>query len=196
MASYLWLTVKSQKQIMKDFGFYDGPIDSAKDDARNEAILKVNRKYLPKRLHKAIYYKETDIVLRNLRRFTECGIRNFKLDEFKCGCGRKYCSGYPGVLNDRLLINLQEMRDILGKPITITSGMRCAEFNAKTPGAIKNSKHTKFRAVDFYVPEITEALIGRKSVMNEWKKLPKAGYTYCDVNGSHPNMGNAIHVEV
>ena len=195
MAVYLWLNVKSQKQIMKDWGFYDGPVDSVKDDARDQAVLKVNTKYLPKKFHKAVYYKETDIVLRNLRRFTDCDIKNFKLEEFKCGCNRRYCSGYPGVLNEQLLINLQELRDIIGKPMSISSGMRCEEFNRRTPGSIPNSKHTKFKAVDFYVPKLTDTLVGRRSVMNEWKRLPKAGYTYCNENGSHPNMGEAVHVE-
>ena len=49
MAVYLWLTVKSQKQIMKDYGFYTGAVDSKKDDARAKAIRKVNEKYLPKK---------------------------------------------------------------------------------------------------------------------------------------------------
>ena len=181
MAVYLWLKKSSREQIMKDNGL--------------KSIKQVNEKYLPKRFHTDTYYKETDIVLRNLRRLKECDVRNFKLEEFKCGCGRKYCSGYPGVLNAQLLIDLQELRDVINKPISITSGMRCAEFNAKTPGSIPKSKHTQFRAADIYVPNMTEALIGRKSVMAEWKKLPKAGYTYCDMNGTHPNMGSAVHVE-
>ena len=181
MAVYLWLKKASREQIMKDYNL--------------SSIKQVNERYLPKRFHTDTYYKETDIVLRNLRRLKECEIKNFKLEEFKCGCNRKYCSGYPGVLNAQLLINLQELRDTIGKPMTITSGMRCEEFNRRTPGAIANSKHTKFRAVDFYVPNVTEVLAHRKDIMAEWKALPKAGYTYCNVNGSHPNMGSAIHVE-
>lgn len=200
MAIYLWLTVKSQKQIMADFGFYDGPIDSLKNVGRNNAALKVNRKYLPKKFHKPVYYKETDIVLRNLKKFHDLEIKNFKLEEFKCSCGRKYCSGYPVVLSSQLLINLQELRDTIGKPITVMhaagGGMRCEELNRRTPGAIKNSLHTKGRAADIQVANMTETLIGRQTVMNEWKRLPKHNYTYCNVNGSHPNMGSSVHVDV
>ena len=186
MAVYLWLKKSSREQIMKDNGL--------------KSIKQVNEKYLPKRFHTDTYYKETDIVLRNLRRLKECDVRNFKLEEFKCGCGRKYCSGYPGVLNAQLLIDLQELREVIGKPINIMSsvggGMRCTEFNAKTPGAIKNSGHTKFRAVDLQIHGMTETLVGRQEVMKAWRERPKAGYTYCNVNGSHPNMGNSVHVEV
>lgn len=200
MAIYLWLKVTSQKQIMKDFGFYDGPVDSTKDAARSEAILKVNQKYLPKRFHEPTYFKETDIVLKNLRKFHDYEIKNFKLEEFKCNCNRKYCSGYPGVLSTQLLINLQDLRDTIGKPINIMhaagGGMRCEESNARTKGSIKGSQHTKFRAVDLQIPGMTETLIGRQVVMNEWKARPGYGYTYCNVNGSHPHMGNSVHVDV
>lgn len=186
MAVYLWLKKSSRKQIMKDNGLAN--------------VKAVNVKYLPKKFHTDTYYKETDIVLRNLRRLKECEVRNFKLEEFKCGCGRRYCSGYPGVLHAQLLINLQEMRDTIGKPITIMSaaggGMRCKEFNSRTPGSIPNSRHTKFRAVDLQIPGMTDTLEGRQEVMEIWKDQPKAGYTYCNVNGSHPNMGNSVHVEV
>lgn len=190
MAVYLWLTVKSQKQIMRDYGFYCGAIDSKKDKARKEAILKVNKKYLPKKFHDDIYYKETDIVLRNLRRLKECEVKNFKLEEFKCGCGRRYCSGYPVVLNAQLLINLQTMRDEIG-PMTISSGMRCQEYNDSLPGSIETSKHLSGKAVDFYGKR-TETIGGRNEVKKIWKSLPKYGYTYSDT----PNMNEAVHVDV
>lgn len=190
MAVYLWLTVKSQKQIMKDYGFYNGTVDSEKDAARDAAILKVNKKYLPVRFHKAIYYKETDIVLRNLRRLQECGVKNFKLEEFKCGCGRKYCSGYPVVLNAQLLINLQTLRDEIG-PMTISSGLRCQKYNDSLDGSISNSKHVQGKAVDFYGKR-TETIGGRNEVKKIWKSLPKYGYTYSDT----PNMNEAVHVDV
>ena len=42
----------------------------------------------------------------------------------------------------------------------------------------------------------THTLANRKKVMAYWKTLPKAGYTYCNENGNHPNMGNSIHGQV
>ena len=69
--AYLWLTTKSRKQIMKDNGFYQGAVDSFKDEKYLDAVEKVNKKYLLVRYQKRVYYKETDIVLRNLRRLKE-----------------------------------------------------------------------------------------------------------------------------
>ena len=188
--AYLWLTTKSRKQIMKDNGFYQGAVDSFKDEKYLDAVEKVNKKYLPVRYQKRVYYKETDIILRNLRRLKEAGVKNFKLEEFKCGCGRKYCSGYPVVLDKQLLINLESIRKTFG-PVQITCGMRCAKYNSSLKGSIPNSKHLKGKAIDLYVG-VCETVTGRDRVKKEWKRLPKYGYTYSDT----PNMGKAVHCDV
>lgn len=47
-----------------------------------------------------------------------------------------------------LCINvLQPVRDMIGRPIIITSGFRCKAVNAKV-GGVWNSQHTKGEAVD------------------------------------------------
>jgi len=40
-----------------------------------------------------------------------------------------------------LVNRLQEMRDAHGGPITITSGVRCAEHNATLPNSAEDSEH-------------------------------------------------------
>lgn len=189
--AYVWLLTKSRKQIMKSAGLYNGSVDDKRDDAYWEGVEATNIKYLPKKYHKKTYYKETDIVLRNLRRFQEDEIRSFKLEEFKCGCGRRYCSGYPVVLNSQLLINLQMLRDDINQPMTITSGLRCQEYNDSLRGSIPTSKHTQGKAVDF-VAKKTETVTGRAEVKKKWQRLPKYGYTYSDTD----NMGTAVHCDV
>ena len=47
--AYLWLTTKSRKQIRKDNGFYQGAVDSLKEEKYLDAVEKVNKKYLPVR---------------------------------------------------------------------------------------------------------------------------------------------------
>lgn len=190
--AYIWLLVKNRKQIMKDFNLYEGNIDSKKDAAYRKGVRKVNEKYLPVKFHTDLYYKETDIVLKNLRRFKQNDIRHFKLEEFKCNCKRKYCSGYPGLLNARLLINLDMMRDEIG-PITITSGMRCQEYNDSLEGSSTESRHLPkhgCKAADICA-EVTSTEEGRDEVKELWTSLPKAGYTYSDT----PNMYTSVHVQ-
>lgn len=191
-AGYSTLLTKNRKQIMHDFGFYKGPVNTVKDEAYWKAILKVNQTYLPKKYHTKDYYEATDIVLRNLRAFTRSGCTNFTLEEFKCGCGNKYCSGYPEVLKQNLLRNLQSLRDYYNRAITITCGLRCQKYNDSLPGSIKHSKHTMGKAADIYVSRKSDTESGRKQIINKWMTYPAASYAYQGTK----NMGNATHVDI
>ena len=73
--------------------------------------------------------------------------KNFSRSEFACQCG---CGADQ--VTDELAIKLQLLRDLLGKPIKITSGVRCLGHNIDIGGS-KNSSHIpkddgKGRAVD------------------------------------------------
>ena len=46
---------------------------------------------------------------------------------------------------------LDPLREAWGKPITVTSGYRCSELNAKTPGASRTSQHMTGEAADISV---------------------------------------------
>jgi uncharacterized protein YcbK (DUF882 family) len=78
---------------------------------------------------------------------------NFKLEEFNSKCGRPIPNNVlPNIIE--LAKNLQVLRDALGKSITITSGYRSPERNAKIKGA-KNSQHLKGTAADIKVKGMT-----------------------------------------
>ena len=197
--SYLWLKTTSRKEIMTEYGFYSGKINSARGGAYRKAVREVNKTFLRKKYHNDTYYKETDIVLRNLRRLSETGANKyFSLKEFQCNCKGELCSGYPVVLNAGFLKRLLLLRESLGLPVVIMheygGGMRCQASNDMTPGSVKGSRHVVARAVDIQVPSVTDTLAGRQRVMKIWKGLG-GGYTYCNVNGSHPNMGDSVHIE-
>lgn len=51
----------------------------------------------------------------------------------------------------RLAKMLERVRALLRKPITVTSGFRCAELNARIGGS-KTSAHLEGRAADFICP--------------------------------------------
>ena len=66
---------------------------------------------------------------------------HFKLSEFECPCCKRV------MLDARLLAFLDAVRKVYGRPITITSGYRCACYNVRVLG--KNlSKHTVGAAAD------------------------------------------------
>ena len=52
--------------------------------------------------------------------------KNFKLDEFKCKCGK--CD--PILVDEALVVWLQKIRDHFGKSVNINSAYRCEAHNA------------------------------------------------------------------
>jgi len=72
--------------------------------------------------------------------------KNFKFSEYTCGCG----CGKINPIDPKLIYLLQNLRDKIGKPIYITSGLRCKKFNKKIKGYI-NSPHCLGKAVDIHV---------------------------------------------
>lgn len=99
--------------------------------------------------------------------------KNFKYKEFKCHCKGRYCDGYPVAFSYELAKNLQRVRDHFGKPLVITSPIRCQKWNDMQKGSIKHSRHTKGWATDFYIKGVSY-----KELYNYVKKLPYFHYAY------------------
>ena len=104
--------------------------------------------------------------------------KNFKYNEFKCHCKGKYCNGYPVSFSYDLATNLQNIRNHFNKAVIITSAIRCQKWNDSLKGSVKNSLHTKGKAIDFYVKGVSYSTL--KSYVN---KLPYNNYTY-NISGS------------
>ena len=82
---------------------------------------------------------------------------NFKREEFAYKhCGANY-------IRDRIVDKLQVIRDIIGVPITVTSGSRCALHNNRVGGA-PDSLHLSGEAVDFTCDGIKEVA----KLLNNW----------------------------
>ena len=71
----------------------------------------------------------------------------FKLSEFACPC----CNLV--MLHPKLLGKLVELRNTLERPVYITSGYRCFEYNQKV-GGVKNSYHCIGLAADIKIRDI------------------------------------------
>ena len=94
--------------------------------------------------------------------------------------------------NAVFLRNIQKLRTKYGKPMTITSGLRCQGYNNSLVGSITTSKHLEGKAVDIYIQSKSDTVAGRKDIIRTWMTYPKASYAY---QGT-ANMGNATHVDV
>lgn len=188
------LSVRTRQTYLKTLGFYTGKVDGIEGALTKKAYKALQDKYFIREKDRdGLYGKNTDILLTNayyVKKYT----KNFALDEFKCECGGKHCTGYPVALSTQLLMNLQKVRDKFGAT-TITSGMRCTKYNNSLVRSAKASRHLSGKALDIYNAR-TRTETGRKEVMAYVKGLKGHRYTYCNIGGNYPNMGNAVHFDV
>lgn len=108
--------------------------------------------------------------------------KHFRSSEFACNCG----CGHPAKLDAKLLYRLELLRSHFGKPVVITSGLRCKNYNRSLAGSSKTSAHLSGDAADVYIKGVDP-----KDIVKFWKKN-KFGYCYYGT----PNMGNCAHVQV
>ena len=78
--------------------------------------------------------------------------KNFSRKEFRCKCGRKKCDAAP--LDMRLVGALQALREKVGVPIHINSGVRCILHNRHVGGA-QHSTHLRGIGADIRCDELT-----------------------------------------
>lgn len=181
------LDEKTREQYLKELGY-----GSVKDFQR--AVM------YPQWVD-GVYGPQTDNALRtayNVHKYC----KNFDTKEFRCECGGKYCGGYPDYMKPAELQHIQTIRDHYGKPITITSGLRCKEYNRVLNGSVENSGHLRGLALDFYQPGVTDTVANRKAAMRYITGLPNHKFSYgAYMNGSDgiyrsaSYMGNAMHTE-
>lgn len=185
------LTLSKRKEYFKYLGL---------GEYNKTNILKFEKKYFPKKYCDGQWGEQDDMLILhcvNVKKYT----KNFKPEEFKCGCGGKYCTGYPTYMKDYELKNLQTIRTKFGRPMTITSGLRCKKYNSTLRGSSTTSKHLSGQAADFYIPGVTDTLARRKTLIAYLKTIPGHNWSYgngwCSkgyaVNA--PNMGNAVHFD-
>lgn len=106
---------------------------------------------------------------------------DFVKSEFKCKCG-KYCNGFPVGVDEDLLVMLQKIRDHFGKPVYITSAIRCTQHNKNVGGATK-SQHLYGTAADIKVSGVSASTV----------------YAYCDKinpNGGVGKYNTFTHIDV
>lgn len=117
---------------------------------------------------------------------------HFRKEEFKCGCGGKWCDGYNGrEIDPRLLKILEMIRERYDSPLIITSGIRCSRYNNTFKGSLPNSSHRFGTAADIYIAGVTDTVNGRKEVRNFAYQCGAKRSYYGKIN-----MGNSVHINV
>ena len=73
---------------------------------------------------------------------------HFQAREFACSC----CGMV--LVHPELVRKLESLRNVVGSPVYITSGYRCAKYN-EVVGGVENSYHLFGMAADIYVKGIS-----------------------------------------
>jgi peptidoglycan hydrolase-like protein with peptidoglycan-binding domain len=122
--------------------------------------------------------------------------KNFKLDEFKCRAnGELPPEGWsesdvqtlgaaPTGISSELVERLEQLREMIGKPINITSGYRTPEYNKKVGGASK-SQHLYGRAADITVSGMSADRVAElaDSLFKDGGLGRYSSFTHVDVRG-------------
>lgn len=110
--------------------------------------------------------------------------KNFTSDEFLCSCG---CGSEE--VSPILIIELQRLRNWVGEPIYITSGVRCKAFNAKIGGHPK-SAHLDGEAADIYCKNVDIYNLAIKADLLGFKRIglsPAGHYIHVDIKKPCPS---------
>lgn len=108
---------------------------------------------------------------------------NFSRRELACKCGCRTPLGIDRNL-EKLANALEELRTIIGGPISVTSGYRCPAHNQRIGGA-KMSQHTLGLAADIISKKLTP-----KELAEAAEKVPAF------INGGVGVYSRWIHVDV
>ena len=198
------LNIKTRQKYLKNLRFYKGKIDGVEGASTKKAYKSLQSKYFVRKKDiDGVYGNNTEILLRNAER-VRLYAKNFKLTEFKCECGGKYCTGYHTLLDINLLKYVQKLRNKYGA-LTITSGLRCEKHNADI-GGIRGSKHTQGKAVDWFTAYTFKSMTNRKEAINWYaNNCSRMFYAYCDGYARYkyrreypsvPSMYKSIHIDV
>lgn len=168
------MTVKQQQFLLSFLGYYTGKIDGAAGPQTQAAIRKFQTAY--NLAADGIFGTKTEAKIREVignpaleKKQESCstvaskptantsttgdafwdGIQFFRPEEFQCKCGCK-----TNGISHELVEILEKVREHFGKPVTVTSGVRCPTHNARV-GGVSNSQHIYKTAADFVVSGVT-----------------------------------------
>ena len=180
------MTIKTEQIYLQRLGLYCDLIDGkAGTNTRNARKVVQKKAGLKQTGNKSSAYEKA-LKQMYAKRDKNMLSKHFKKSEFKCGCRGRFCNGYPTTVSPKLIGILEKLRVTYGKPITVTSGMRCKKYNNSLVGSVPNSAHRYGKAADIYIPGVALAKIKAMAY------ACGAAFSYYGTS----NMGNAVHINV
>ena len=163
------MTMKQKQSLLAYLGYYNGPLDGLWGEKSQRATIDFQRAYMAQEDVDGIFGTATEKRIleviatgeepkESVQIDTAPGwwkdIRYFTRAEFRCPCGK--CGGFPVAPEEKIVRTVDAIRAKLGKPITISSGVRCTEHNAAV-GGVATSYHLKGMAADLHCATATPA---------------------------------------
>lgn len=178
-------TKQAYKDFQRDYGLVVDGIYGVKTDAKLIEVIKQKQIELGVKADGLVGLITINARNNKVQAVSWNDIKHFKKSEFdcKCGCGLNN-------IDIKLVQILEEIRNYFGKPMIVTNGCRCQKYNDSLQGSIKNSKHTKGKGADIWIPGIAKALLLAKC--REYVANGRATYTYTN----ETNMKYAVHIDV
>jgi hypothetical protein len=186
------MTTKQKQNLLAYLGYYKGNIDG--DWGKQSQAATVNFQKATGLNPDGIFGEKTEarvkqaVAADEFARTTTSkaetgtwwdGIKHFGRAEFACKCGK--CGGFPVEPQEKLIRAADKTRDHFGKPMRVTSGVRCATHNANV-GGVSNSRHLSGKAMDFGVEGFSAVM-----VLAYVQKLPEIRYAYA-IDSHHVHM--------
>ena len=156
------MTLKQKQALLAYLGYYNGPLDGLWGERSQRATIDFQRACMAQTEVDGIFGAATEKRIleviatgeepkESVQIDTAPGwwkdIRYFTRAEFRCPCGK--CGGFPVEPDEKMVRTVDAIRAKLGKPITISSGVRCPEHNAAV-GGVATSYHLKGMAADLH----------------------------------------------
>ena len=159
------MTAKQKQALLAYLGYYDGPLDGLWGEKSQRATIDFQRAYMAQEDVDGIFGAATENRILEVIATGEepiadkmsatadwwKDIRYFTRAEFKCKCGGRFCNGYPVEIDMNMVKIADQIREKIGKPITVNSGLRCKTHNANV-GGVSNSQHLYGNAADLGCP--------------------------------------------
>ena len=117
--------------------------------------------------------------------------KNFTRKEFRCRGNS--CCGNSAPISLELVKALQELRDLIDKPLKIRSGFRCNVHNRRDVGSKDSSQHTLGLAADVELPKgwsVDDFVLAAEmiDVFREGGigRYPEKGFVHLDIRTTGP----------
>lgn len=183
------MTNKQKQNLLAYLGYYSGRIDGIWGEKSRAATVAFQKASgltadgifganTAARIKKAVAADEFATTEKATDWWKE--VKHFTREEFRCPCPR--CGGFPAEPQEKLVRAADRVRDYFGKPMYVTSGVRCQAHNDELSGSVPNSRHISGKAVDFGVEGFSASM-----VLTYVQKLPEIRYAYA-IDSHHVHM--------